>query len=85
MSNPFHDAYLVPRDRPNPYKPRTEAFELSELGKYYRQHVKDYEGIHRDGNVYRGTWSGEAFKYDYTTQSIEPVQNVKLERSGRGR
>jgi hypothetical protein len=85
MSNPFHDAYLVPRDRPNPYKPHTEAFELFELGKYYRQHVKDFEGIHREGGVYRGTRSGEAFRYDYSTQSIEPVQDVRLERSGRGR
>jgi hypothetical protein len=85
MSNPFHTACLVPRDRPNPHKPHTEAFELFELGKYYRQHVKDFEGIHRDGGVYRGTRSGEAFRYNYSTQSIEPVQEVRRERGGRGR
>ena len=85
MPNPFQDAYLAPRDRPNPHKPHTEAFELFELGKYYRQHVKSFEGIHREGSVYRGTRSGESFKYDYGTQSIEPVQDVKLERSGMER
>ena len=85
MPNPFHTAYLVPRDRPNPYKPRTEAFELFELGKYYRQHVKDFEGIHRTNGVYRGTRSEEVFRFNYDTGEIEPVQDVRLERSGRGR
>ena len=85
MSNPFQTANLAPRDRPNPYKPRTEAFVLFELGRYYRQNVKPFEGVHRENGVYRSTRSGKVFKYDYTTQSIEPVQDVRLERSGRGR
>jgi hypothetical protein len=57
----------------------------SPLNLGYRQNVKPFEGVHRENGVYRSTRSGEAFKYDYTTQSIEPVQDVRLERSGRGR
>ena len=87
MTSSFRQGWLQPPDAKNPFKPHTQAFELFELGRYYRTHVptKPFEGLHIEGNVYRGTRSGEAFRYDYSTQSIEPVQDVRLERSGRGR
>jgi hypothetical protein len=86
MSNPFQDAYLSATDARNPYAPRTAFYELFELGRYYRQHVKVYEPIHRQGpGLYKGLRSGEVFQFHYNPLRIEAVQDVRLERSGRGR
>ena len=86
MSNPFQDSYLAPRDKPNPYAPRTAFYELFELGRYYRQHVKVYEPIHRQGpGLYRGLRSREVFQFHYDPLRIEAVQDARLEQGGRGR
>jgi hypothetical protein len=85
MSNPFHDAYLKATDACNLHTPHSEAYELFELGRYYRRHFKEFEGIHRANGVYRSIRSGEAFRFNYDTGEIEAVQDVKIERSGRGR
>jgi hypothetical protein len=86
MSSPFQDAYLANLEARNPYVPRTAFYELFELGKHYRQHVKVYEPIHRQGpGQYKGLRSGEVFQFHCDPLRIEAVQDVRLEQSGRGR
>jgi hypothetical protein len=83
MPNPFHNAYLKAADTFNPEPPRTEAYELFELGRYYRQHGKIYEPIRSLGDgVYEGACSKAKFRFDYESQSIEPVAGIE---QGRGR
>jgi hypothetical protein len=83
MSGPFHSIYTKAVDTVNPYDPRTEAFELFELGRYYRQHGKIYEPIRSMGDgIYEGSRSKERFRFNYDAQRIEPVTRIE---QGKGR
>jgi hypothetical protein len=85
MPSPFHNAYLKAADTLNPETPHSEAFELFELGRYYRQHGKIYEPIRSLGDgVYEGARSKDRFTFNYDAQAIEPVRDARLEQ-GRGR
>jgi hypothetical protein len=83
MSGPFHSIYTKAVDTVNPYDPRTEAFELFEIGRYYRQHGKIYEPVRSvGGGIYKGCRSEERFRFNYEMLGIEPVARIE---QGRGR
>jgi hypothetical protein len=81
MSGPFHDIYTKAVDTVNPYDPRTEAYELFELGRFYRKNGKIYEPIRSLGDgIYEGARSKEQFRFNYETQAIDLVARIEQGR-----
>jgi hypothetical protein len=86
LQEAFHAGYIASRDAENPHLATSQVWDAFELGKFYRATARIYEPIHKShGDTYKGLRSGEVFRFSYDPLRIEPVQDARIEQSGRGR